>query len=82
MPPPRVTCRLNEVAEVAAADDLRGIALRGVRRPDVEVVAELRGQEPAGEGQEELVELDVLALLHRLGLAEGVGVASGRAPSG
>ena len=65
---------VEDVAEVAGADDLRGIALRGVRRPDIEVVAKLRRQEPAGERQEELVQLDVLAPLHGLHVAEGVGV--------
>jgi hypothetical protein len=66
---------VEHVAQVAGADDLRRVALRRVRRPDVEVVAHLRREEPAGEGQEELVELEVLALLDGLGVAEGVGVA-------
>ncbi len=65
---------VEHVAQVAGAHHLRRVALRRVRGPDVEVVAELRRQEPAGERQEELVELDVLALLDRLGIAEGVHV--------
>ena len=45
---------VERVAQIAGADDLRRIALRRVRRPDVQVVAELRRQEPAGERREEL----------------------------
>ena len=56
------------------ADDLRRIALRRVRRPDVEVVAELRRQEPAGERQEELLQLHVLAPLHGLHVPERIDV--------
>ena len=65
---------VEHVADVAGADDLRGIALRRVRRPDVQVVAELRRQEPAGERQEELVQLDVFAPLHGLHVAERIRV--------
>ena len=65
---------VEDVADVAAADHLRGIALRRVRRPDIEVVAELRREEPAVEGQEELLQLEVLTPRHRLHVAESVGV--------
>ncbi len=65
---------VERVAQVAGAHHLRRVALGHVRGPDVQVVAHLRCQEPAGERQEELVELDVLALLDRLGVPEGVGV--------
>ena len=65
---------IEHVAQVAGADDLRRIALRRVRRPDVQVVAELRRQEPAGERREELRQLNVLPLLNGVRDAEGVGV--------
>ena len=74
MPPPTVRRTVEHVAQVAGADDLRRIALRRVRRPDVQVVAELRRQEPAGERREELRQLDVLPLLNRVLDAEGVRV--------
>ena len=60
--------------EVARAHDLRRIALRCVRRPDVEVVAHLRREEPPRERREELLQLDVLAPLNGLRVAEGVDV--------
>ena len=60
--------------QVARADDLRRIALRCVRRPDVEVVAHLRREEPPRERREELLQLDVLAPLDGLRVAEGVDV--------
>ena len=42
MPTPTLTNRLKLQRQVAGADHLRRIALRWVRRPDVEVVAHLR----------------------------------------
>src|SRR4029079_6620711 len=51
------------------------IALRGIRRPDVQVVAKFRRQEPAAERREELRELDVLPLLDGVLDAERVDVA-------
>ena len=60
--------------QVARAHDLRRIALRCVRRPDVEVVAHLRREEPPRERREELLQLDVLALRHGVRVAKGVDV--------
>ena len=71
-PGPERHVAVEHVAQVAGAHHLRRVALRGVRGPDVQVVAHLRRQEPAREGQEELVELEVLALLDGLGVAERV----------
>ncbi len=66
--------------QVARAHDLRRIALRGVRRPDVEVVAHLRREEPPRERREELLQLDVLAPLNGLRVAEGVDVGRVQIP--
>ena len=66
--------------QVARAHDLRRVALRGVRRPDVEVVAHLRREEPARERREELLQLDVLAPLNGLRVAEGVDVGLVQVP--
>ena len=74
MPAPTRDEAIERVAQIAAADDLRRIALRRVRRPDIEVVAELRRHEPAGERREELRELNVLPLLNGVRDAEGVRV--------
>ena len=71
---------VERVAQIAGADDLRRIALRRVRRPDIQVVAELRREEPAGERREELLQLDVLPQLHVLRVAEGVDVGRIEAP--
>ncbi len=65
---------IERVAQIAGADDLRRIALRRVRRPDVEVVAELRRHEPTGERRKELRELNVLPLLNGVRDAEGIRI--------
>ncbi len=65
---------IEHVAQIAAADHLRRITLRGIGRPDVQVVAEFGRQEPAAERREKLRQLNVLALLNRMLDAEGVGV--------
>ena len=65
---------VEDPGQVARAHDLRRIALRCVRRPDVEVVAHLRREEPSRERREELLQLDVLALRNGLRVAEGVDV--------
>ena len=74
IPPPNVDVLVEDIADVPGADDLRRIALRRVRRPHVEVVTELRRQEPAGERQEELLQLRVLAPLHRVDVPECIRV--------
>ncbi len=65
---------IERPAQVARAHDLRRIALRGVRGPDVEVVAHLRREKPPREGREEFLQLDVLAQRNSLRVAEGVHV--------
>ena len=60
--------------DVARADNLGRVPLRCIRRPDVEVVAHFRREEPTGERREELLQLDVLAPLNGLRVAEGVDV--------
>ena len=62
------------VAQVACADDLRRVTLRGVRRPDVQVVAELRREKPSRERREELRQLDVLLPQHVVRVAEVIDV--------
>src|SRR6185436_11206210 len=65
---------IERPAQVAPAHDLRRIALRGVRRPDVEVVAHLRCEKPPRKGREEFLQLDVLTQRNSLRVAKGVVV--------
>ena len=66
--------------QVARAHDLRRITLRGIRRPDVEVVAHLRREEPARERREEFLQLDILSPLNGLLVAEGIDVGRVQVP--
>jgi hypothetical protein len=65
---------VEDVAEVSPAHHLTALARRRVRRPEPEGVAKLRVEKPAGEGQEHLVQLDVLPDVDGLRVAEIVDV--------
>ena len=60
--------------QVAGADDLGRIALRRVRRPDIEVVAKLRCEKPPGEWRKKLLQLDVLTPVDGVCIAERVDI--------
>ena len=65
---------IERVLQVAADHYLCAETLARVRRPHISQVAELAAGEPAVELDVDLLQLDVLARIDRLRVAEGVGV--------